>query len=88
MPANGKVDLQNLRKACQDMVELIDTISNPEIDSSGARNFGFPMIANEIRFELDGSESCIPSVRERAALSDSALRPLALGDVLAGITEA
>lgn len=34
-------------------------------DSSGARNFGFQMLANEIRFELDGSESCVPEVRLR-----------------------
>jgi hypothetical protein len=63
----AKVDLQNLKKACQDMVKLIDEISNPETDSSGARNFGFGMVANEIRFELDGRESCIPAVRERAS---------------------
>jgi len=62
----AKVNLENLRHACQNMVNLIDEISNPETDSSGARTMGFPMIANEIRFELDGSESCVPSVRERA----------------------
>jgi len=64
----AKVDLPNLRNACQSMIELIDEISNPATDSSGARNFGFAMIADEIRFEIDGGESCVPSVRERAAL--------------------
>ena len=62
----AKVNLENLRRACQNMVKLIDEISDPETDSSGARTMGFPMVANEIRFELDGDESCVPSVRERA----------------------
>jgi len=62
----AKVNLENLRNACQNMVKLIDEISDPETDSSGARTMGFPMIANEIRFELDGSESCVPTVRARA----------------------
>jgi len=62
----AKVNLENLRNACQRMVQLIDEISNPETDSSGARTMGFPMIADEIRFELDGDESCIPAVRMRA----------------------
>lgn len=61
-----KINLANLRKACSDMVGIIDQMQNPETDSSGLRNFGFPMTADEIRFELDGSESCVPSVRERA----------------------
>lgn len=61
-----KVNLPNLRNACERMVALIDEISNPETDSSGARNFGFTAVADEIRFELDGSESCVPAVRERA----------------------
>lgn len=62
----SKVDLPNLRQACLNMVKLIDEISNPATDSSGARGFGFNMSANEIRYELDGEESCIQSVRERA----------------------
>jgi hypothetical protein len=63
--AKEKVDLQNLRNACQKMVELIDQISDPATDSSGARNFGFGMIADDIRFELNGNEIRLPSVRER-----------------------
>jgi hypothetical protein len=39
------------------MISLIDTISNPATDSSGARNFGFNMIADDIRYELDGSKA-------------------------------
>ena len=61
-----KVDLKNLRKACHSMIELIDQISDPATDSSGARSWGFGMIADEIRFELDGSQSHVPSVRARA----------------------
>lgn len=62
----SKVNLDNLKNACQRMVELIGQIQNPETDSSGARNIGFGMIADEIRFELDGEHSCIPEVRKRA----------------------
>jgi hypothetical protein len=64
-----KVDLVNLRKACADMINIIDQMQNPATDSSGVRNFGFQQAANEIRFELDGSESCVPEVRERASRS-------------------
>jgi hypothetical protein len=64
-----KVNLENLKRACLNMAALIDEISDPATDSSGARNFGFSAIANEIRFELDGEESCIPAVRERAKRS-------------------
>jgi len=63
---NEKVNLKNLRKACRDMIELIDAMSDPAADSSGVRNFGFGKVADEIRYELDGSESCVPAVRERS----------------------
>ena len=61
-----KVNLMNLRESCRRMISLIDTITDPATDSSGARRFGFGQIADDIRYELDGSESCVPAVRERA----------------------
>ena len=64
--ATEEVNLKNLREACLDMVVVIDTMSNPATDSSGVRNFGFGWAANKIRYELDGSESCVPTVREWA----------------------
>lgn len=65
--ATEKVNLPNLREACRRMVRLIDEIGDPETDSSGARTLGFPAIADEIRFELDGADSCVPAVRARAS---------------------
>jgi len=61
-----KINFVNLRRACQQMVRLIDEISDPATDSSGARNIGLDTLANEIRYELDGTDSCVPSVRRRA----------------------
>jgi len=47
-----KINFVNLRRACQQMVRLIDEISDPATDSSGARNIGLDTLANEIRYEL------------------------------------
>ena len=41
--------LDKLRLACTRMIQIIDTMSNPETDSSGVRNFGFPVAAAKLR---------------------------------------
>jgi hypothetical protein len=63
-----KVDFQNLKENCQKMVRLLEEI---QTESGGHPTAGmhmcFHMVANEIRYELDGVESCVESVRQRAA---------------------
>lgn len=60
-----KVNLPNLKIACTQMIRMID-----EIEANGGPGFAmlmsFVRIADDIRFELDGSESCVTAVRDRA----------------------
>lgn len=65
-----KVNFENLKKACDRMSSLL---SDPH---PGLMTwlFAFREVSDDIRFELDGSESPIPAVRHRAE-RESATQP-------------
>lgn len=59
-----KINFDNLKEACQSMIQLID--QQDEGAGTTSWHFQFHHVANEIRYELDGSQSCVPEVRNRA----------------------
>jgi hypothetical protein len=61
-----KVNLPNLREACRKMIQLIDKDLLPEKEMGWGKLMAFANIGNDIRYELDGADSCIPEVRQRA----------------------
>jgi len=59
---NEKMNLENLKRACERMVSLLSD-PQPGLISWHAI---FHQAADDIRFELDGSQSCVREVQKRA----------------------